>query len=86
MVPILPQLLEKLPRRKDRNLQAITLIPLCTTNDNHSTDLRTPVNATQGARDFLVDDDYQFEFDNFPGPRPSGPTNSDAAQQDSRTG
>ncbi|KAG6059515.1 hypothetical protein E4U32_003958 [Claviceps aff. humidiphila group G2b] len=40
----------------------------------------------QGARDFLVNDDYQFDFDDFLGPRPSGSTNSDAAQQDSRTG
>ncbi|KAG5995986.1 hypothetical protein E4U52_007456 [Claviceps spartinae] len=52
----------------------------------NSDDLRTPVNAIQGARDFLVNDDYQFEFDDFLGPRPSGSTNSDAAQQDSSTG
>ncbi|KAG5945335.1 hypothetical protein E4U59_005992 [Claviceps monticola] len=52
----------------------------------NSADFSTPVNATQGARDFLVNDDYQFDFDDFPGPRPSGWTNSDAAQQDSRTG
>ncbi|KAG6191782.1 hypothetical protein E4U27_004217 [Claviceps purpurea] len=50
----------------------------------NSNDLRTPVNATQGARDFLVNDDYQFNFDDFLGPRPSDTTNSDAAQQDSR--
>ncbi|KAG6170835.1 hypothetical protein E4U11_001617 [Claviceps purpurea] len=50
----------------------------------NSNDLRTPVNATQGARDFLVNDDYQFNFDDFIGPRPSDTTNSDAAQQDSR--
>ncbi|KAG6321214.1 hypothetical protein E4U22_002240 [Claviceps purpurea] len=50
----------------------------------NSHDLRTPVNATQGARDFLVNDDYQFNFDDFLGPRPSDTTNSDAAQQDSR--
>ncbi|KAG6056528.1 hypothetical protein E4U32_005689, partial [Claviceps aff. humidiphila group G2b] len=52
----------------------------------NSDDLRTPVNATQGARDFLVDDDYQFDFGDFLGPRPSGSTISDAAQQDSRNG
>ncbi|KAG6086846.1 hypothetical protein E4U15_000408 [Claviceps sp. LM218 group G6] len=52
----------------------------------NSDDLRTPVNAIQGAREFLVNDDYQFEFDDFLGPRPSGSTNSDAAQQDSSTG
>ncbi|KAG5936277.1 hypothetical protein E4U59_005105 [Claviceps monticola] len=52
----------------------------------NSADFSTPMNATQGARDFLVNDDYQFDFDDFPGPRPSGSTNSDAAQQDSRTG
>ncbi|KAG5986162.1 hypothetical protein E4U52_000537 [Claviceps spartinae] len=34
----------------------------------------------QGAQDLL------FDFDDFLGPRPSGSTNSDAAQQDSRTG
>ncbi|KAG6055282.1 hypothetical protein E4U33_007935 [Claviceps sp. LM78 group G4] len=28
----------------------------------NSTELRTPVNGTQGARDFLVDDGYQFDF------------------------
>ncbi|KAG6147132.1 hypothetical protein E4U28_007609 [Claviceps purpurea] len=50
----------------------------------NSADLHTPVNATQGARDFPVDDDYQFNFDDFIGPRPSDTTNSDAAQQDSR--
>ncbi|KAG5985829.1 hypothetical protein E4U52_000880 [Claviceps spartinae] len=52
----------------------------------NSDDLRTPMNATQGARDFLVDDDYQFDFGDFVGPRPSGSTISDAAQQDSRNG
>ncbi|KAG6119238.1 hypothetical protein E4U13_007907, partial [Claviceps humidiphila] len=52
----------------------------------NSDDLRMPVNATQGARDFLVDDDYQFDFSDFLGPRPSGSTISDAAQQDSRNG
>ncbi|KAG6207388.1 hypothetical protein E4U35_001001 [Claviceps purpurea] len=51
----------------------------------NSNDLRTPVNATQGARDFLVNDDYQFNFDDFLGPRPSGSTNSDAAQQHTRS-
>ncbi|KAG5993164.1 hypothetical protein E4U52_002152 [Claviceps spartinae] len=51
----------------------------------HSDNLHTPVNATQGPRDSLVNDETQFDFDNFPGPRPPGPTNSDAAQQDSRT-
>ncbi|KAG6147130.1 hypothetical protein E4U28_007607 [Claviceps purpurea] len=51
----------------------------------NSNDLRTPVNATRGARDFLVNDDYQFNFDDFLGPRPSGSTNSDAAQQHTRS-
>ncbi|KAG6099149.1 hypothetical protein E4U30_007018 [Claviceps sp. LM220 group G6] len=51
----------------------------CLREDGNSDDL-------QGARDFLVNDDYQFDFDDFLGPRPSGSTNSDAAQQDSRTG
>ncbi|KAG6249730.1 hypothetical protein E4U24_002003 [Claviceps purpurea] len=37
----------------------------------NSADLHTPVNATQGARDFLVDDGYQFDFDHIHGLTPA---------------
>ncbi|KAG6129957.1 hypothetical protein E4U12_004447, partial [Claviceps purpurea] len=37
----------------------------------NSADLHTPVNATQGARDFPVDDDYQFDFDHVHGLSPA---------------
>ncbi|KAG5923063.1 hypothetical protein E4U61_004343 [Claviceps capensis] len=49
----------------------------------NSDDLRTPVNATQGAQDALVSDTYQFNFDDFLGPRSPDLMHHDAAQHGS---
>ncbi|KAG5956422.1 hypothetical protein E4U58_006587 [Claviceps cyperi] len=49
----------------------------------NSDDLRTPVNATQGAQDALVSDTYQFDFDDFLGPRSPDLMHRDAAQHGS---
>ncbi|KAG5953484.1 hypothetical protein E4U58_000369 [Claviceps cyperi] len=48
-----------------------------------SDDLRTPVNATQGAQDALVSDSYQFNFDDFLGLRSPDLMHHDAAQHGS---